>query len=659
MLKNLSTKAKLNIFPLLFVIIIVVVGSVYTYFNNMVQKRIAVAMETEMFTKQVLKGRISVYQFLRTPNEEKAQKVRDDFSTLEKLVGELKPKLTQETNRQLCDEIIQSSINYRKYFDEFSSTRISEFQSGIKDESDMVKTNIAQMVKVGVELEKSLDKITTSALELKEDAIQTLDTILIVIAIFAIVMFILVSVILSKNIVNAIQKFQVGLIQFFKYLNREVTQIEYLDDSSNDELGGMAKIVNTNILHTKHGLEEDQKVIKETIQVLSEFEQGDLCQRVHLTSTNPALKELTHLLNQMGSNMESNIDNILDVLEQYSHYNYVNKVNTNGIKEHLLKLADGVNVLGSSITTMLIESKNNGEVLDESSNALLKNVDLLNLNSNKAAASLEETAAALEEITSNIKSNTNNIVQMSKFSSSVTTSVNEGQNLALETTQAMDDINSEVTAISDSISVIDQIAFQTNILSLNAAVEAATAGEAGKGFAVVAGEVRNLATRSAEAAREIKILVENAKAKANNGKTIADKMIHGYKELNENIIKTIELISDVENASKEQLQGIEQINNAVNSLDQQTQQNASIASDTYNVAMQTDSIAKLVVSSVNEKEFVGKHDKKSTNHKKTTYDKVEPSKLKPLTSQSKIDSIPSKTQSSSTEDISDDEWASF
>ncbi len=659
MLKNLSTKAKLNIFPLLFVIIIVVVGSVYTYFNNMVQKRIAVAMETEMFTKQVLKGRISVYQFLRTPNEEKAQKVRDDFSTLEKLVGELKPKLTQETNRQLCDEIIQSSINYRKYFDEFSSTRISEFQSGIKDESDMVKTNIAQMVKVGVELEKSLDKITTSALELKEDAIQTLDTILIVIAIFAIVMFILVSVILSKNIVNAIQKFQVGLVQFFKYLNREVTQIEYLDDSSNDELGGMAKIVNTNILHTKHGLEEDQKVIKETIQVLSEFEQGDLCQRVHLTSTNPALKELTHLLNQMGSNMESNIDNILDVLEQYSHYNYVNKVNTNGIKEHLLKLADGVNVLGSSITTMLIESKNNGEVLDESSNALLKNVDLLNLNSNKAAASLEETAAALEEITSNIKSNTNNIVQMSKFSSSVTTSVNEGQNLALETTQAMDDINSEVTAISDSISVIDQIAFQTNILSLNAAVEAATAGEAGKGFAVVAGEVRNLATRSAEAAREIKILVENAKAKANNGKTIADKMIHGYKELNENIIKTIELISDVENASKEQLQGIEQINNAVNSLDQQTQQNASIASDTYNVAMQTDSIAKLVVSSVNEKEFVGKHDKKSTNHKKTTYDKVEPSKLKPLTSQSKIDSIPSKTQSSSTEDISDDEWASF
>lgn len=659
MLKNLSTKAKLNIFPLLFVIIIVVVGSVYTYFNNMVQKRIAVAMETEMFTKQVLKGRISVYQFLRTPNEEKAQKVRDDFSTLEKLVGELKPKLTQETNRQLCDEIVQSSINYRKYFDEFASTRISEFQSGIKDESDMVKTNIAQMVKVGVELEKSLDKITTSALELKEDAIQTLDTILIMIAIFAVVMFIFVSVILSKNIVNAIQKFQVGLMQFFKYLNREVTQIEYLDDSSNDELGGMAKIVNTNILHTKHGLEEDQKVIKETIQVLSEFEQGDLCQRVHLTSTNPALKELTHLLNQMGSNMESNIDNILDVLEQYSHYNYVNKVNTNGIKEHLLKLADGVNVLGSSITTMLIESKNNGEVLDESSNALLKNVDLLNLNSNKAAASLEETAAALEEITSNIKSNTNNIVQMSKFSSSVTTSVNEGQNLALETTQAMDDINSEVTAISDSISVIDQIAFQTNILSLNAAVEAATAGEAGKGFAVVAGEVRNLATRSAEAAKEIKILVENAKAKANNGKTIADKMIHGYKELNENIIKTIELISDVENASKEQLQGIEQINNTVNSLDQQTQQNASIASDTYNVAMQTDSIAKLVVSSVNEKEFVGKHDKKSTNHNKISYNKFETSKLEPLKSQTKLNNIPSKIQSSVTESLSDDEWASF
>jgi methyl-accepting chemotaxis protein len=200
---------------------------------------------------------------------------------------------------------------------------------------------------------------------------------------------------------------------------------------------------------------------------------------------------------------------------------------------------------------------------------------------------------------------------MAEFSSSVTASANQGENLANQTNISMDEINAQVTAINEAITVIDQIAFQTNILSLNAAVEAATAGEAGKGFAVVAQEVRNLAARSAEAAKEIKSLVENATQKANDGKNIAGNMIEGYKQLNENIGKTIGLISDIESASKEQLLGIEQINDAVTQLDQQTQQNAMVASQTHDIAVLTDEIAKLIVEDANKKEFIGKDEVKA------------------------------------------------
>jgi len=170
----------------------------------------------------------------------------------------------------------------------------------------------------------------------------------------------------------------------------------------------------------------------------------------------------------------------------------------------------------------------------------------------------------------------------------------------------MDIINEQTNAIADAITVIDQIAFQTNILSLNAAVEAATAGEAGKGFAVVAQEVRNLASRSAEAAKEIKALVENATIKANDGKSISNEMIKGYDKLNDNIQHTLKLISDVSVSSKEQFSAMEQINDTVNKLDQVTQENASSTSESNKVASEVKGIAEKVVLHANEKEFEGK-----------------------------------------------------
>ena len=223
--------------------------------------------------------------------------------------------------------------------------------------------------------------------------------------------------------------------------------------------------------------------------------------------------------------------------------------------------------------------------------------------------------------------------------------------------EVVESLVSKSKDIAQVINIIQEIAFQTNILSLNAAVEAATAGEAGKGFAVVAQEVRNLANRSAEAAKEIKDIVEGATLKANEGKDIASRMIEGYKGLNNSIEQTINLISDVEMSSKEQLLGIEQINDAVNQLDQQTQQNAMIASQTNDIAVGTDEIAKLVVSNANQKEFEGKNEVKAKNIviKKEVKEHIIASTHKKIIKPKS--NISNKKEITSS--LSDDEWESF
>ncbi|MGJ0317648.1 HAMP domain-containing methyl-accepting chemotaxis protein [Aliarcobacter cryaerophilus] len=543
------------------------------------------------------------------------------------------------------DNIQQACTN--KDLEKITSIVINDLYETIEPVSNNIAQLMEHQLKVAAEINNQANKDYDSTV------IQTIITI-----VFAFILLIFISFLIISDMTNKITNFKNGLLGFFAYLNRESINSELLEDKSKDEFGEMAKVVNQNILRTQKGIEEDRKLINETIAVLGEFEQGDLCQRLNLDVENPALAELKRVINNMGTVLETNIDNILKVLEQYSNYNYLNKIDQKSLKEHLLKLANGVNTLGDSITNMLVQNKSNGLTLEQSSSLLLANVDKLNLSSNEAAASLEETAAALEEITSNIRNNTENIAKMAKYSNEITKASSDGEKLANKTTLAMDEINTQVNLVNDAISVIDQIAFQTNILSLNAAVEAATAGEAGKGFAVVAQEVRNLASRSAEAAKEIKSIVEEATKKANEGKDIANEMIQGYKSLNDSINSTINLISDVEMSSKEQLSGIEQINDAVNQLDQQTQQNAAISTQTNDIAITSDKIAKLIVEDANKKEFHGKNDivAKSIEQNSKKFDnslqikKANLNKISTKENSSKV--IQSSTQDS-------DEWESF
>ena len=289
-------------------------------------------------------------------------------------------KTILSTANNTTDNIQQACTN--KDLEKITSIVINDLYETIEPVSNNIAQLMEHQLKVAAEINNQANEDYDSTV------IQTIITI-----VFAFILLIFISFLIISDMTNKITNFKNGLLGFFAYLNRESINSELLEDKSKDEFGEMAKVVNQNILRTQKGIEEDRKLINETIAVLGEFEQGDLCQRLDMNVSNPALMQLKNVLNKMANNLENNIDNVLHILEEYAHYNYLNKISTKDIKEHLLKLANGVNTLGDSITEMLIENKSNGLTLDESSNILIENVDKLNISSNEPSASLEETAS--------------------------------------------------------------------------------------------------------------------------------------------------------------------------------------------------------------------------------------------------------------------------
>ncbi|HFL9914539.1 TPA: methyl-accepting chemotaxis protein [Escherichia coli] len=195
------------------------------------------------------------------------------------------------------------------------------------------------------------------------------------------------------------------------------------------------------------------------------------------------------------------------------------------------------------------------------------------------AASLEETAASMEQLTATVKQNAENARQASHLALSASETAQRGGKVVDNVVQTMRDISTSSQKIADIISVIDGIAFQTNILALNAAVEAARAGEQGRGFAVVAGEARNLAQRSAQAAREIKSLIEDSVGKVDVGSTLVESAGETMAEIVSAVTRVTDIMGEIASASDEQSRGIDQVGLAVAEMDRVTQQNAALVEE--------------------------------------------------------------------------------
>ena len=274
----------------------------------------------------------------------------------------------------------------------------------------------------------------------------------------------------------------------------------------------------------------------------------------------------------------SPLNRLIDNIRHIASGDLVKRIEVQGTNE-MGELADSLRHMQGELVRTVGDVRNGANAIYSGASEIAMGNNDLSSRTEQQAASLEETAASMEQLTATVKQNAENARQASHLALSASETAQKGGKVVDNVVQTMRDIAGSSQKIADIISVIDGIAFQTNILALNAAVEAVRAGEQGRGFAVVAGEVRNLAQRSAQAAREIKSLIEDSVGRVEVGSTLVESAGETMGEIVNAVTRVTDIMGEIASASDEQSRGIDQVGLAVAEMDRVTQQNASLVEE--------------------------------------------------------------------------------
>ncbi len=317
---------------------------------------------------------------------------------------------------------------------------------------------------------------------------------------------------------------------------------------------------------------------KEIDHLVESAANGDLTQRIATDNKSGFFKGLGDGLNRLVEVCEEVIDDTVDMLDAMAHGN-LTKTIEGDYQGAFGKLKQDANATVSKLTEIITRVNESANTVANGAKEIAEGNADLSQRTEEQASSLEETASSMEEITSTVKQNADNAAVANELAADAQTKATQGGQVVERAVLSMSEINDSSKKIADIITVIDEIAFQTNLLALNAAVEAARAGEQGRGFAVVAGEVRNLAQRSAGAAKEIKDLIRDSVTKVEDGTALVNESGETLKEIVAAVEKVGQMIADIAVASNEQSSGIEQVNAAVTQMDEMTQQNAALVEE--------------------------------------------------------------------------------
>ena len=316
--------------------------------------------------------------------------------------------------------------------------------------------------------------------------------------------------------------------------------------------------------------------VRESREVIQAVLSGAVDRRVAVQDKSGNLQLLARSVNELVDSVSKTVAETMQVVSRAVDGDLTSRMSVDNKLGDFRALAASVNSMIQSMMEVVDSLTKTSRAVQEGASEISRgNLDL-SRRTEEQASSLVETTSSMEQMTSMVKNNAGNAMQANEMAVAAREQAERGGRVVGAAIAAMTEINTASNRIAEIIGVIDEIAFQTNLLALNAAVEAARAGEQGKGFAVVASEVRNLASRSAGAAKEIKALIQDSVGKVTEGSKLVDESGKVLDEIVMRVKTVTDVVAEIASSSREQAAGIEQVNSAVTAMDAMTQQNAAL-----------------------------------------------------------------------------------